>query len=267
VAPVVGNWLIAQRGWRFAYQAIAVGWGGLALVLVLLCFFDARAPRRQTARPAGALAPDTAVLPGLTTRQALRNPAILRIGSANLIMALVGAGITVHLFEVLVGTGLSRASVSQILITQGIAGIAGKLITGWLLDRFQGGWIAFTSFMLQAAANALLLFAAHSPAIALLAVICLGYSAGAGLQVTTYLCSRYAGLRNFGKIYGTIGSMLMLGSGIGPIIAGRVFDVFGSYHPLLLVSIPVVLIGAALMSGLGPYPQFDDSAERHHAMD
>jgi predicted MFS family arabinose efflux permease len=260
VAPVVGNWLIAQHGWRFAYQAIAVGWGGLALVLVVSCFFDAREPRKQAARPVGAPAPDTSGLPGLTTRQAIRSPAILRIGFANLIMALVGAGITVHLFEVLVGTGLSRASVGQILITQGIAGIAGKLVTGWLLDRFQGGWIAFTSYFLQAVANALLLYAWHAPVVAALAVLCLGYSAGAGLQVTTYLCSRYAGLRNFGKIYGTIGSMLMLGSAFGPIIAGRVFDVFGSYHPLLVVSIPVVLFGAALMSGLGPYPRFDGSA-------
>jgi predicted MFS family arabinose efflux permease len=266
VAPVIGNWLVARDGWRFAYQAIAVGWGGLTLVLVVLCFFDARdIDKRVASRPAGSPAYDTASLPGLTTRQAIRNPAILRIGGANLIMGMVGAGITVHLFEVLVGTGLSRASVGEILIGQGIAGITGKLLTGWLLDRFQGGWIAFSSFALQAVADALLLFAWHSPMTAVLAVLALGYSAGAGLQVTTYLCSRYAGLRNFGKIYATIGSMIMLGSGMGPIIAGRVFDVYGSYHPLLIAAIPVVLIGSAMMTGLGPYPRFDRKLETRHA--
>ncbi len=263
VAPVVGNWLVANHGWRFAYQAIAVGWGGLTLVLVVLCFFDARdlgkrTPKESMGWPTSKPAYDTASLPGLTTRQAIRNPAILRIGFANLIMGLVGAGVTVHLFEVLVGTGLSRANVGEILIAQGVAGILGKLATGWLLDRFRGGWIAFSSFILQAVADALLLYAWHSPPIAVLAVLCLGYSAGAGLQVTTYLCSRYAGLRNFGKIYATIGSMMMLGSGFGPIIAGRIFDVFGSYHPLLIAAIPVVVLGSAMMTGLGPYPNFEN---------
>jgi predicted MFS family arabinose efflux permease len=264
VAPVIGNSLIALHGWRFAYQAIAVGWGGLTLVLVVLFFFDARQPRKRAVEGEfGARPIDTSGLPGLTTSEAIRNPAILRIGFANLIMSLVGAGITVHLFEVLVGTGLSRNTVGEILVAQGVAGIAGKFITGWLLDRFEGGWIAFTSFAVQAVADALLLFAWHSPLIATLAVLCLGYSAGAGLQVTTYLCSRYAGLRNFGKIYATIGSMLMLGSGFGPIIAGRIFDVFGSYHPLLIAAIPVVLIGSAMMLGLGPYPRFGKEEVEH----
>lgn len=254
LAPLIGNWLIAGHGWRFAYRAIALGWGGSTLVLVIFCFFDARElGRRNPATPAA----DLSRLPGLSLAEAWRSLAIWRIGLANMVMALAGAGLTVHLFEVLVGTGLNRGTASRILIAQGIAGIAGKIVTGWLLDRFAGGWIAFSSYALQAVAYALLLVAAQAPLNALLAVLALGYSAGAGLQVMTYLTSRYAGLRHFGKIYGTIGSLLMLGSGIGPIIAGHVFDVTGSYRALLIVAIPVVLAGSAMMAGLGPYPRFD----------
>ncbi len=87
----------------------------------------------------------------------------------------------------------------------------------------------------------------------------LGYAAGAGLQVTTYLTSRYGGLRNFGKIYATMGSMLMLGTSIGPFIAGAIFDRTGSYDLLLYLTIPVALGGAAMFVGLGPYPVFNDS--------
>ena len=64
-------------------------------------------------------------------------------GFANLLIALVGAGVTVHLFEVPVGTGLSRAVVGEMLVAQGVAGIAGKLVTGWLLDRFQAAGCRF----------------------------------------------------------------------------------------------------------------------------
>ena len=51
--------------------------------------------------------------------------------------------------------------------------------------------------------------------------------------------------------------MLMLGSAFGPIIAGRVYDVTGSYDALLMASIPVILVGSAMLIGLGPYPRFD----------
>jgi predicted MFS family arabinose efflux permease len=264
VAPVVGNWLIAHHGWRAAYQAIALGWGGLTLVLVLLCFFDARdIGQGKQAGPSTGPDYDPTALTGLSVREAIRSSAILRIGGANLIMSLLGSGLTVHLFEVLVGTGLSRGTVGEILIVQGIVGIAGKFITGWLLDRYHGSWIPFTSFAVQALGYALLLAARQSPVMALLAVIAMGYSAGSSLQATTYLCSRYAGLRNFGKIYGTMGSMLMLGAAIGPIIAGRVFDVAGSYQPLLIVGVPVVLIGSAMMIRLGPYPTFNQAEAAH----
>ena len=40
-------------------------------------------------------------------------------------------------------------------------------------------------------------------------------------------------MRNFGKIYATIGSTMMLGTSIGPWIAGTVFDRTGSYNDLL----------------------------------
>jgi MFS family permease len=88
----------------------------------------------------------------------------------------------------------------------------------------------------------------------------LGYAGGAGLQVTTYLCSRYAGQRNFGKIYATLASMLMLGTSIGPWIAGTIFDHTGSYDLLLMIAIPVMLLSASMFIGLGAYPQFSNDA-------
>jgi len=84
----------------------------------------------------------------------------------------------------------------------------------------------------------------------------LGYSSGAGLQVTTYLVSRYAGLKKFGTIFGTIASMMLAGSAIGPLVAGAVHDATGSYAPLLMVAAPTMLICAFAFVGLGPYPVF-----------
>ena len=91
------------------------------------------------------------------------------------------------------------------------------------------------------------------------AVLIMGYCSGAGLQTTTYLTSRYAGLKSFGTIFGMIGSAMMLGTSIGPLLAGFLYDAAGSYWLLLALGIPAVLTCALSFVGLGAYPVFEEN--------
>jgi len=252
LAPIGANWVIAHEGWRSAYRWLGLGWGGFALILVLLMFFDAHDQRKK----AGPVTVPVASLGGLTVKEALRNPPILRMALGNVLMSTLGAGILVHMVPILTGTGIDRTSAAAMTGSAGVAGIVGKLLTGYLLDRHRGDFIPFTSFALGAIGYALLLNWFHSPIALTIGIMILGYTSGAGLQVTTYLCSRYGGMRNFGKIYATIGSMMMLGTTIGPWLAGAVYDHFHSYQIMLMVASPTVLICGFLFVGLGPYPHF-----------
>lgn len=259
LAPLIANALIAGQGWQSAYFWIGFGWAGLATVLIVLFFFDARelgkrAGVSSTASAAGALSSNA--LPGLTAREGFRDSRILRIAAANLLMSLVGAGISVHLVPLISETGISRSTAVEIAATAGVAGLVGKFLTGWLLDRYQGSIIPFFSFAIAALGHFLLLNLLDSAVALTLGAMVLGYASGAGLQVTTYLISRYAGLRNFGIIFGTISSMMMAGTALGPTISGYVHDVSGSYTPMLMAAIPTMLVCAFLFVGLGPYPEF-----------
>jgi MFS family permease len=144
----------------------------------------------------------------------------------------------------------------EIAATAGLAGFAGKLLVGWLLDRVQGSVVPCLSFAVGALAHFLLLGTLHSTAALIAGAMALGFASGAGLQVTTYLITRYAGLRNFGAIYGTISSTMMAGTAMGPVLAGFVYDRTGSYAGLLTAAIPVMLVCSLLFVGLGPYPTF-----------
>ncbi len=254
-SPLIANWLIAERGWRAAYQWIGLGWGGLALVLVVFFFFDAH--DRKASAAAGSV--PVSSLGGLTVGQAIRSSQIIRIALANVLMATLGSGVAVHMVPMLSQTGVDRTTAAAIAGTAGLSGIAGKLVTGWLMDRYQGNVIPVSSFAMGALGYFLLLDTLDSVTALFLAATILGYSGGAGLQVTTYLTCRYGGLRNFGKIYATMGSMMMLGTSLGPWIAGTIFDQTGGYQLLLYMTIPVALTGAAMFFGLGPYPEFRDS--------
>lgn len=253
LSPLSANWLIENHGWRVAYLGIGLGWGGLALLACVLFFYDARATGKRNGT-SGATPPP--VLGGLTIRQASRDSRVLRIALANVVFSTIGSAITVHLVPVISETGVDRSQAVEIAALAGVSGIVGKLLVGWLLDRVQGSAVPFISFFLPAFGYFLLLDTLNSPTALATGVLILGFAGGGGLQVTTYLISRYGGLRNFGAIFGAITSAMMLGTSIGPLLAGVVFDSTGSYATLLMTAIPTAVFCSLLFVGLGPYPHF-----------
>lgn len=254
LAPVIANKLINAFGWREAYIWLGFGWAGVALVLLVPFYFDAHA--RKAKQPATARTAPGVILPGLTVREATRDSRVIRIAAANLVMSIVGSGVSVHLVRIVAENGITMDNAVDIAATAGLAGLVGKLGCGWLLDRVQGSAIPFTGFAVGALGHFLLIGLIGGATPLLLGAMCLGFSSGAGLQISTYLISRYAGLRNFGAIFGTISSTMMAGTAIGPLIAGSVHDLTGSYGALLMTASPVMLLCAMLFIGLGPYPAF-----------
>jgi MFS family permease len=116
--------------------------------------------------------------------------------------------------------------------------------------------VPFGSYAIGSVGYFLLLAPFHTQGELLAGAMCIGYAGGAGLQVSTYLISRYAGLRNFGVIFGTIASAMMAGTSFGPLIAGAIHDATGSYAALLWTAMPVMFLCSLLFVGLGPYPHF-----------
>lgn len=252
LAPYSTSLLIDNFGWRMAYVLIGLGWGGFTLVLVLAFFFDAR--ERGKANTPNMPA---AILPGgLTLREALHDQRILRIATAEVFFSAIASGVMIHMVPILSDAGVDRSKAVEIAAIAGIAGITGKLLTGWLLDKVQSSAVPFLSFAVQAVGYFLLLNTFGSLPLLMMGVAVIGFTVGASLQVTTYLISRYAGLRNFGKIFGGITSVMMVGASIGPLLAGYIFDTQGSYTPLLTGAIPVALVCSLLFLRLGPYPDY-----------
>lgn len=252
IGPTVARLLIDEWGWRGGYIGLGVGWAGLAFTLALLFFRDVRGVRAPG--DTGSAAP---LLPGgLAVGEALRNPVIQRIAFAMFVSSLLGASLMVHIVPMLQGDGLTLTQATTVAAVLGVASIMGKLLTGWLIDRIQGSLLPMIAYGGPALAYVLLLQASGSIALVTLAVFILGYTSGASLQLATYLTTRYAGLRNFGTIFGVFSSLMGAGAGVGPLVAGMVFDVTGDYRLLLTCGIPVAMLAALAMFRLGPYPVF-----------
>lgn len=266
--PAVSVFLIDMFGWRMAFVWLGAGSGAIALVLCYFMFHGVHDRDRAEAKAAfddGKPAPAKKLeLPGLELSEAWRSRALWQIGISILVIMTLTIGFLVHQIEILVETGVSREMAAGLAGLAGAMGIVGKIVTGLLMDRFPGNWVG--GLTMAAAGVAFALLIADSPTTILIsaAMMVNGYTAGAKLHITSYLTVQYAGMRNFGKIYGVITSLVAIGAGIGPIVAGFIYDVSGGYEPFLAAGAFALALSSLLLLFLPKYP--DWKAREREAM-
>lgn len=252
LSPPLARWLADTYGWREAYFAIGLGWAVPAFILCLL-FLKVDGPGSPVAVRDRTVEPPAPV-EGLSVKEALRSPAMWRIAGATLLVLLFGSTLIVHQVPMLVEVGVSRKAAALMTSFAGIGGFAGGMVTGGLMGRFHPGRVAGITNMATAVALVALLEPFRSPTLIFFAMIVVGYSGGTKLLIGSYLTGIHAGLRNYGKIYGVIASIIAFSAAIGPVFGGAIYDLTGSYNILILFGIPASLLAGWLVFPLGSEP-------------
>lgn len=256
ITPPLANWLIVEFGWRLAFVWLGLGWGAIALAVCIPFLHDLhlqdlrRSSGEATARPQ---------LPGLTVAQAWRDRALWQIGISTFLMMLLTIGLMIHQFEIMREAGVSRANAAWLVSLFGFGGIVGKLVTGMLIDRFSPNWIGGLTLGSAALAFLLLMSEFATPTLIVIAMAVNGYASGTKLQIVGYMTTRFAGLKNFGKIFGMMAALIAGGTSLGPLLAARIRDVTGDYTLFLGAGVVGSLICGLLIVTLPRYPAFDDS--------
>ncbi|MGQ9532276.1 MAG: L-lactate MFS transporter [Desulfotomaculales bacterium] len=143
--------------------------------------------------------------------------------------------------QVQAGIGWGYVPVALLAVANG----GGRVLTGWLSDRLGRTNTMLLVFGLQAAN--MFLFGHYQTPVALLAgsLVCgLGY--GAVLTLFPLTTWDFFGLKYAGSNYGLVTPGWGFGALVGPIIAGRVFDLSGSYQPAYLIAALLLLLAVAL---------------------
>jgi len=250
ILPQIARWGVDNFGWRQAIAIYGIAPAAAVFVLVLLLLRD-HAPALT------ANGDEPSVMPGYTFAEAIRSSAVIKILVSVTVLMFVVVGSVVHMVPLLIETGMSRLLAAAALSVYGMASLVTKLVCGWLSDRGAGSWLGALTFVTPAVACALLLAAGGSPAWASCALTFFGIAAGAGLQMSAYLLSSYAGMRSFGQVYGLCAGLMSVAGGFGPLLVGMIYDATGSYSSWLVAGIPLGLLTGGLMASLGPRPQFE----------
>ena len=122
------------------------------------------------------------------------------------------------------------------------------------MDRYRANWVGGITLGILALAFGLLLDGVRTPVLLFIAMMISGYSAGTKLQICGYLTSRYAGIRNYGAIFGVMGSLIAVGGALGPLLGGVIYDYTGSYNVFVVIGMIGCFIAGLLILTLPRTP-------------
>ena len=241
VLPPMAEALIRAVGWRASFAIL----GAAVLAVGLPCGSRVRAfprPAHSAPRPAA----------GASVGQGLRSRIFWIIVTELFLISISQNGAITHLSALLTDRGISPGSAALAVSAMGGAILAGRLATGWLLDRFFAPRVGACLFALSALGTILLAGARTLPA-GIGAAALIGFGMGGEGDVTPYLLSRYFGLKSFSTLYGFTWTAYAIAGAAGPIVMGRAYDATGSYSALLTQLAAVTLAAGALLLLLPRY--------------
>jgi MFS family permease len=225
ILPVVAQTVITHAGWRTAYASLA----GIALLLGLPLSWRYIRERGSVERVQKTASMAHA---GISWQEGLRSFPFWIVTAILFVSSISMNGAITHLSPLLTDRGLTTANAALCAALLGGTSLLGRVLVGWLLDRFFGPHVAFAINAITAL-GIFLLARADGFATGALAAAFIGIGAGGEAAITPYLLTRYFGLRAFSTLYGFTWTFYAAAGAIGPVILGRTFDLTGSYASLL----------------------------------
>lgn len=251
VMSSLANWLITSYGWRTSY--IVMGIAVLVLVTLTAQLLK-RDPGKIGQLPYGKNELDrekTSYTIDYSLREVVR---VRQFWMMVVIFFCFGLGIGVvlaHIVLHVIGLEISAAKAASVLATIGALSIVGRIILGIVGDRIGNKKALIICTVLMSAALFGALVAAELPMLYLFAVIFgLGYGGVPTLQSST-LAEQF-GLTSHGVILGITELAVTAGETVGPVLAGYIFDVTGSYNLAFLIAAIASFISLVLVLQLKP---------------
>ncbi|HZC46916.1 MAG TPA: MFS transporter [Candidatus Acidoferrum sp.] len=237
---ILANYIVLHYGFRAGYFAMAIPI--VLIVIPLLAAFVSTRPDAEVGDPALTGASDLAV-PGFDVRDAIRTRSFWMIAIAEVLFATAGVGLRVHLVPYLTGIGYTPTAAAEIFGAMFVFSAIGSFAIGPFADRNGGRVMLAAAFTACAAGIAVLLGADHFAAVAAFVVV-FGMAREASAVLLPLAIGESLGVRRLGALLGIQALFTTFGFAAGPAIAGRIFDVTGSYTGALILFAAMALVAA-----------------------
>ncbi|MFC1904502.1 MFS transporter [Chloroflexota bacterium] len=237
VIPIIVR-LIDMYEWRRAVTILALGI--LTIVLPLSLLFRHK-PEQYGYLPDGQTG-DTVISDSgsnlsqtievdIKVKQALKSKTFWYLALAFTVHFMVLNAVLTHVMPYLSSIGFARVRSSLVASTVLLMGVVGRLGFGWLGDKIDKRLIAVGGFVMVGLGLLCFEYTATVVTWPLVPfVILFGIGTGGTNVMRVTLTREYFGRANFGTVFGLVIGISMIGTIIGPPLAGWVYDNWGSYQ-------------------------------------
>ena len=249
IVPLLAVQLIGMFGWQGALRSIGIL---IILIAMPLAFFVKDAPADFVQSNAAA--------PLVPMRTILRNKYfyLLAIGSMCSIAAVGGTNQHLKLFLGL-DRGMPQASVAGIASLVLFSSIGGRLMMGWLADRFPRKYVMILIYLIVAAAIPLLFMADRPGALYAFAIV-FGIGLGGDYMIIPLMAGDLFGVRVLGRVMGIILTADGVAEATAPMLVGYLRDTSGNYVSGFSTLIGLALVGTIAIMLLPKRPTEPDVA-------
>ncbi len=251
LAPIILGYGISTVGWRQTWLLAAAV---IAVIVIPLGWFGLSSmPKNSTLAQVPPDATPTETSPSseaVTRSEAVRTRGFWILVAISGSASMLSTALNFHQIDLLTSAGLSEAAAAAMFLPQVIGSSVSGFGFGVLIDRVGGRWIPMAAVSLLTVAH--LLASIVSPGIVVFAyAISLGAAGGAIRTVASALIPEWYGTGELGSIQGTLTTIGVGLSAIGPLALAFLESRTGSYPTsvLILATIPVA---AAVFSLTGP---------------
>jgi MFS family permease len=194
---------------------------------------------------------------GLSVKEALVTRRFWQIAAVMLIIGTVTSALGTHFVPHLLALEHSPTKAANTWLLVLFVMTGAKFAFGPIADRW-GARKATAGACVVVAVSILIAIRATTDSYVIMFAVLYGFGVGAPLAVNPILTSDALGMRNFGAIYGILTLISIIGSGVGPVWAAKIFDNENSY-------VSVLYIFAVLMALSGVIAFFITSMARKNA--
>ena len=190
-----------------------------------------------------------------TVREAMRDRAFWFVALGHGTALLVTSTVPVHLVPYLIDeNSWSLAATSLVFPGIMVMQLTGQLAGGILGDLYSKRAVATVAMFGHGGAFLVLAFSASVPAVTA-AIVLHGLAWGSRGPLMMAIRADYFGRRNLGQIAGWSNAITIMGSVIGPLYAGILFDVTGTYTlALWTLGVATILSSAFFIAARTPPP-------------
>jgi MFS family permease len=215
LVPLLAHALIQSMGWRGALRALGV----LMILVAFPVAFFVREPA----------APEHKPVAGVSLGEVLRRPAfyLLAIGSMCSIGAVGGTIQNLKLYLSL-DRHLAQGEIATVLSLILSGSIVGRLLMGWLADRWVKKHVMLLIYSVVAVSIPLLVFA-PSPALLKLFAVVFGIGLGGDYMIIPLMAAELFGLRLMGRVMGIVLTSDGIAEAVAPMTVATLRDGMGSY--------------------------------------